>query len=98
MKCSAVDQLDCYHLEKNEECWACKAQDFKTVDSQVEGCTHYETGGEYALRIALQHMAEDADQHDKEFDEWRDRYTRYKAIGGIIILITYAVWVVWMFS
>lgn len=93
MKCCAIDQLDCCHLEKHEEYWACKAQGSKTVDSRVDGCPHYETEGGYALRLALQKELDNLDRTFKEYDEWRDRCIRWGVNLGIIVLVAYMIFV-----
>jgi len=97
MNCIDVCQPDCRHLEMHDEYWVCGIHGFKTIDSQIDGCSYYEAPGEYALRIALQGKFDSLYHHIAELDEWRDRYIRRGVIAGVITLTAYAIFV-WMLT
>lgn len=98
MICCAANQPDCRHLEKHKEYWACKVLGCMPIEPQMDECLRYETPGEHDLKVALQKVIDDIDKKFKEYDEWRDHYIRRSIYAGIVILVAYAAWVVWMFT
>ena len=95
-------ELDCCHLEKHEEeCWTCRVHG-EFVDPHVDGCPDYETEGEYALRVAFQKQFDNIDRQIKEYakwhDDWCDRCIRGGVRAAIVVLIAYAIFILWMVS
>ncbi len=105
MNCHRVDCPDCCHISHQDNCDIRKA---KITNPGLDGCLHYETPGEHDLQVAFRKILDDIDQQFKDFDdinqqfkdfdEWRDRCILGGVRAGIVILIAYAAWVVWMLT
>jgi hypothetical protein len=63
-----------------------------------EGCCHYITPGEHALRVAWDKLIVDLDHKELEYQEWRARCIKRGTVCGIIVLIAYVAFVIWMVS
>ncbi len=92
---------NCHHISHQDNHLFCDIRDARIANPDLDGCLYYKPSEEKPLTVIHERFEEglaDLEKQMEEFDKWRARCIRLGVRAGVIILIAYAAFVVWMLT